>query len=196
MHAATRYGWMVLLPMLLAGCVAVPTAQEIGVALNPADYLPTGKSLTVGEVVGKVDYEKYESISDGVAYLGSAPFREALVATLKSSGIFRDVSPAPGGDYTLTASVAQLDLKTDYEKIIFVNDTLTLIVSYALVDNASGKVVWSGAEYSRKTVGSREAWDGATRRRRLREQVYHDNLAKLAADLSEALAGPDGAIRR
>ncbi len=193
MDIPRKSDWMtLLLVILLAGCVSPPKGADIAVQGNKADYYPTGKSLTVGEVVGKEgeedsSWDSSASLYNGFVNMPGAAFKDALVATLKSSGMFTEVFITSGGDYTLNARIASLDLRTR-EGLVSMHDTLTLLVRYDLVDNRSGKILWSAVEYSKNEMGTDQIRTITLRRNLMRQMIFHDNLSKLIADLNKALS--------
>jgi hypothetical protein len=167
----------ILVPVLLfsVGCAPLPTASDLTPPLSGSDYRNSNKSLTVGEVAGKEQKDVTGVVTISV---GNDVIRDALVDTLRASGIFRDVSTKPGGDYGLSTQI--ISQKFDM-------NTLILLVRYQLIDGASGRNIWAGNILSEKSIGVDEIFSGAERTKKLREIVFRDNFTKLAAQVNGAL---------
>jgi len=156
----------------------MPTASQLAPDLNKSDYYASNKMLTVGEVKGteQKDLLGIETIS-----VGSDVVKDALINTMQSSGIFKDVSANSGGDYVLSAQIISQKLEGG------MSNTLTLMIRYRLIDSISGKNIWAGNIFSEKSLSVTDVFTGAERLKQLRQMTFHDNFSKLAIELNKAI---------
>ena len=126
-------------------------------------------SLRVMKVVGDK-----EALFGGPAYVNAEQFREALVLTLKKSGLFGRVE-LDRGELELHAIVHSQGQKVSR----VLQYTGTMVVTYRILDRA-GKVVWVE---SYDTEFSSTAFAGSTRTVRAREGSARENLASFIEGL-------------
>ena len=164
---------------LLGGCANLPTASQLTPDLNKSDYVTSDKTLTVGDITGK---EQKDVLGVMTISVGNNVFKDALLNTLKASGIFREVSPNPGGDYLLSAQIISQSLE-GYSPTI-----QTLLVRYRLVESASGKSIWTENIFSEKSLSLTDISSGRERTNKLRQITFGDNLSKLVMDLNKVFS--------
>lgn len=166
---------------LMTGCANMPTPSQLTPELNKANFVAINKILTVGDVTGK---EQKDVLGIETISVGNDTFKQALIETLKDSGIFKAVSQNPGGDYLLSAQIISQKLEG--------YGTLTLFVRYRLVENASGKIVWANNIFSEKSISVGEVFMGAERTKQLRQIVFRDNLSKLVVEINKVISQIQG----
>jgi hypothetical protein len=154
----------------------MPESTQLVPPVDRAQFRPTGRSLTVDEVRGK---EQKDVLGVQTISVPDAAVREALAGTLIASGMFREVSLKPGGELRLSTQVIAQEL--------WGYGTLVLLVRYRLVETGSGRTVWVGNIFSEKSISVSEIFAGTERTQRLREIVFRDNFAQVAAQLDRVL---------
>ena len=145
------------------GCSG-PSAERMVPEVEAAAKTIAG-SLRVMEVVG----EKEESFG-GPSYVTSEQLREALVLTLRESGLFGRVE-LDRGELELHTTVHSQGQKVSR----VLQYTGTMVVTYRILDRA-GNIVWAE---SYDTEFSSTAFAGSTRTVRAREGSARENLASL-----------------
>jgi len=162
-----------LIGTTLAGCAGLSVDRMLPTD-PPAATPRVDRTLRVASVTGgrSPDF-------GGPAVVSSEMMREALLAALRRSNLFRGVDAERPGDYDLHAQIH--DQTQNADSLDYV---ATLGVRYRLVDTRSGAEVWRRDLNSRYLVAVSSALSGATRTVTAREQSLRDNLTRLVKDLA------------
>jgi hypothetical protein len=133
------------------------------------------RALSVLEVTG-AQKERF----GGPAMISNEGFKEALVAALQQGGLFRSVSPAPGGELEMYAEFVaqgQGDKGLDYKS--------AMVVEYWIIERDGRREVWREAFNSRHEVTVGQALAGSTRTVKAQEGSVRKNLAQMLETLAE-----------
>jgi len=141
----------------------------------------TGKVVKVGTLTGGEIPNSFVrgQVWAGLLWIGNEDFQEAITNTIRSSGLFKDVTTGPEWDYELSAEI----LSQDEHRVLFVN--------YRIVDR-SGQELWKEnllsvidlARAQKESSGYSTAFQII---RIAKEAAAKDNLTQLVKKLSQAL---------
>ena len=160
---------LTILPLLTYACASATYSPERMVPpLQTSSAWTTGRSVKVMEVTGKPGNKGPFPFQ--VPQLSNDEFRQALIITLKKSGLFSEVS-ADRGDLALYAAIRSQTVKG-----VVGEETAVIIVSYKFVDN-TGQVVWNDSYESQ--FSSVELGAPSTRMVKIREGSVRENLSSL-----------------
>lgn len=165
-----------LLLALVGGCVSAPLASRMTPDLAGIQVPKTAKVLRAGAVTGG---EKTNPLDR--PRIEDEGFQEALVSTLQSSGLFKEVTTKQDGDYELSAQIISQDSLGTF------STNLLLFVHYRLTDLRSGKELWQENLLSQYEVTGAEVFAGLVRLKRAQEGAVKDNLTQLVKKLSQVL---------
>jgi len=184
----TRVNVLLILASLITGCVSgtAPLASRMtpdlaGIRLPKTEKVLRLGAVTVGEITNPGEKG---AVMAGQPRIQKEGFQEALINTLRSSGLFKEVTTAGEGDYTLSAQILSQYPLTDFSV------TLVLFVNYRLVDR-SGQEVWQEnflslndvmSEVTRGDEESPHDWW-----KRTKEGAAKDNLTQLVKKLSQVV---------
>jgi hypothetical protein len=163
--------WLLGLGLLAvaAGCVGTPVATE----MTPPVSGPVGKAS--GKTLKVMPLQEGETYRNSLAKwnMKADSFKEALVATLRQTGRFKEVFTSQEGDYLLRPTLISIDVGHG------LSPSLHLFVHYSLVEAGSGQEIWQGNLYSKGTSEpGRGGISGAY------EAAVKNNLSQLQAKMS------------
>lgn len=115
--------------------------------------------------------------STHASQIASEDFARALSDALDKAGVFSKVSPA-GGYYKLSAYIGKVD-----QPIMGFSMTVTVEVSYTLINTSSGQPVWTKNVTSVHTTATSESFLGSERLRLATEGAAKDNIQQAIAAL-------------
>jgi hypothetical protein len=172
---------LILLILLTActGCTPAPTVTGmVSPVLLPAPKI-SEKTLLVSEVRGG-DITQPWSLKSKIERAG---FQQALIVTLKQSGLFKRIYTEGSGDYQLDTEIISQDIMLGVPDIV-----ATLFVHYELTKIKSQKKVWTESILSQY----REASFGfpGESQRKANEGVVRENLSQLLKKLAAHLKDP------
>ena len=185
----TRVNLLLILATLISGCVSAsasaPLASRMAPDLAGIELPKTEKVLTVGTVTGGeiTNLIEASAVKAGRPRIQNEGFQEAIINTLRSSGLFKEVTTAGGGDYTLSAQILSQDALTDF------STTLVVFVNYRLVDR-SGKELWKEnllTLYDLVTSEAKSSEGLFQWLKRVKEDAVKDNLTQLVKKFSQVL---------
>lgn len=159
--------------LLVAGCAspAQPTAMvatpDIGAVQKSASGL--GIQVTGGQQTSSV----------GASQISNEDFGRALELSIGKAGLFAMVGQSNGARYQLNAYISRVS-----QPLVGFSMTVTLEVSYMLIDNQIHKTVWQKAITSEHTASPGEAFAGVTRLRLATEGAAQQNIGFLLRELS------------
>jgi hypothetical protein len=168
---------LAILALAASGCAEAPEVARMVPTLEPRPAIAAPKSLRVGEVHGgqKTNPMVTSTIED-------EGFREALVKTLRESGLFREVESAPAAEYALSAQILGQQLQPGATVVT------VLLVRYELVEVAASRSVWTDNILSQYQAEFDVAFAAAERARRANEGAVRENLRQLVGHLARVLA--------
>lgn len=147
-------------------------------------------ALQVGEMIPYVDYSAFTSTDKtikvqevyggeltnprGMSKIESKSFQDALVTTLKKSGIFKEVFIDRSGDYELKTQIVSQKMES-----WLAATNVTLFVHYRLFETKRNKEVWS------ESLLSQYDTDNLNKKPHPNEGAVRDNLTQLLKKLAD-----------
>lgn len=147
-------------------------------------------ALQVGEMIPHVDYSAFTSTDKtikvqevyggeltnpmGMSKIESKGFQDALVTTLRKSGIFKEVFIDRSGDYELKTQIVSQKMAS-----WLATTNVTLFVHYRLFETKTNKEVWSQSFLSQYDA------DNLNKGPHANEGAVRDNLTQLLKKLAD-----------
>jgi hypothetical protein len=165
--------------LLLSACAAPPEPAGMTVAAGPsaAPGAASDKTLEVEPVTGGTPTEASQQ-----ATLGNDEFHAALVASLKNSGLFREVTTSGNADWRLTALIASQAAHGHW------STTQELMIRYELFRAGVEQPSWSETVYTQHEMGVPDDLAALRRSRLLVETTARENIADFLGRLRRWLA--------
>ena len=116
----------------------------------------------------------------GFAMISNEDFEKALELSLGKAGLFASVSDSANAHYELNAYIGRVS-----QPLAGFSMTVTLEVSYSLVESQSHRAVWQKNISSTHTASAGEAFVGTTRLRIATEGAAKQNIEYLLRELSQ-----------
>lgn len=175
---------LVLIIAFISGCASAPTASQLSPEIDKSTYTATNRTLTIADVTEKQEQKSTWSALNTPLNSTVDPntFKQALINTIKATGMFKEVSINSGDDYLLSAQIIAQRMEGSF------TETSTLLIRYRLVESATGNTIWSGNIYSEKTLSTTDVFMGTERTKKLLEITVNDNLSKLMAELNKTVS--------
>lgn len=162
---------------LIVSCTAkAPDPQYMIPSADFSQFTATGKTLKVLEVKGGIKTDPM-----GKPTIENEGFQEALISTLKKSGLFNEVSPEKNSDYELSAEIVTQKWHPGF------SITSNLFVKYKLIETKSNIEIWKENIYSQYEAKFEETSDGLLRAKKANEGAVRENLKLLLEKLSDNL---------
>jgi hypothetical protein len=120
----------------------------------------------------------------GPALVSNEMFREALVAALRRSNLFRGVETEARADWELHADFLA------HGQGVGLDYRAAMVVQYRIVQQRSGTEIWRQGINSRHEVTVSQAFSGATRTIMANEGSVRENLTQLIALMNTAALVP------
>jgi len=162
--------------------LALSAAVALGGCATPAK--PENMTPTVVPATRHSDHDVSVVVSGGsetssthTSQISNEDFARALSDALAKSEVFSKVS-ATGGYYKLSAYIGKVD-----QPSMGLSLTVTVEVSYTLIDTASGKPLWTKNVTSVHTTGTSESFMAVDRLRLATEGAAKDNIRQAIAAL-------------
>jgi len=164
--------------VFMSSCtVKAPDAKYMIPAIDYSKFTATGQILKVVEVKGGIKTNPM-----GKPTIGNEGFKEALISTLRKSGLFKEVFTDGNSDYELfTEIVAQ-----KWHPGFSINSTL--FVKYRLLETKSNREIWKENIYSQYEAEYEEASLGQDRATKASEGAVRENLNLLLVKLSDVVS--------
>lgn len=163
--------------VLLSACaVPVPDANYMIPSVNQFEYTATAKTLKIGEVTGG---EKTDPM--GRPLIGNEEFQEALISTLRQSGIFKKVNAEIDADYELIVKIISQKTHSGFT----INSTL--FVNYRLNETKSNQEIWKENIFSKYDIEFSESFAGVERAKKALEGAARINFNQLLRKLSDVI---------
>jgi hypothetical protein len=164
----------VALAVLLTGCASPARIDQMTATVSPQQRVaptPLRTNVAVRDVTGG-----QETNPMWKSNVGNSEFEQALEASLRDAGLL-----APGkqaGKYTLVAHLENVD-----QPMAGFSMTVTVTVSYSLVERATGKEVFRRQVSMPYTASATAAFSGVERIRIANEGAVRANITKLIDEL-------------
>ena len=168
---------------LVGGCATVSPDQMVPSSSARATSR-SEKTLTVAEVTGGIEANKYAFDPIDQVRIGSEQFRAALIKALDASGFFASVRSAGTSDYQLEAHI----IAEQPQRTGFLSVTSSFAVNYRLVETNSSRDAWHDTIVSNNTAEGApvtEGLPGATKKSL--EGAARQNLAEMMENLRKNL---------
>ena len=161
--------------LALAACAQAPqpNAMTPAPAAIPSGAIPqsTAPPLLVQPVAGGTATDPW-----GKPALDGQGFREALIAVLRRSGLFRDVITEGTAGWTLRAVIVSQAMEGTFRT------SEDLMIRYD-ISNGSSRQLWGETVVSRCELGVAEFFDGQTRMKKVIECAARRNLTDMLTRL-------------
>lgn len=162
-----------LLALILTGCAS--SAKVENMLVNAPQVQTYDAALR--------DNMKITSVNGGgktnplwTSQIEGADFRSALEQSLSKAGLLGQSDKA---NYVLRANLVSLD-----QPLFGLNFTVTSMVEYNLVDNATGRVIWTDKVEAPFTAGVSDSFFGVKRLRLANEGSARENINELLKRLA------------
>jgi hypothetical protein len=109
-------------------------------------------------------------------------FFHLLLGSIQQSGLFREVTTEPPGDYELRSEIIF------QETVPALSSTFLLLIRYELIDVSAQEVIWKENLYSQKDFSAKQAFSGGHNVVLLMEEAYIANLQELIHRLRPVMA--------
>lgn len=172
-HIRASFVGLCTVAALLGGC-ATPATYE---GMVPAKFETAkrhAQTVSVAVTGGK------ETDSVGTPQISDAAFRDALIASIKSSQVFSGVIEGKGGSYLLTVSLFSMD-----QPIFGFDLTVTLEAGWTLQRASGGAPVWQESIKSVHTATMGDSFAAVTRLRLATEGAAKKNIERGLAKISQ-----------
>ncbi|KAF1069996.1 MAG: hypothetical protein GAK45_00936 [Pseudomonas citronellolis] len=165
-----------LFALLVTGCASSAKVENMQVTAQTAHAQTYEATLQNNLKLDSVDGGR-KTNPLWTSQIESADFRTALEQSLIRAGLLNTTDKAA---YSLRANLVRLD-----QPMFGFSFTVTSVVEYSLVENASGRVVWHDSVEAPFTAGVGDAFYGVTRLRLANEGSARQNIQQLLVRLSE-----------
>jgi hypothetical protein len=157
-----------------SGCAApTQTSAMVGVPqLGSVHQSPS--SLAVSVMGGR------ETSAVGASQISNQDFAQALKDSIGAAGLFSKIGAVDGSRYQLNAFISRLN-----QPMMGFSMTVTMEVSYTLVDSQAKKTIWEQSITSEHTASAGEAFAGVTRLRLATEGAARQNIESLIRELAK-----------
>lgn len=173
-HPAARMGWGCagLAVAILAGCASPARIEQMQVDTSLAQRTAAASSPLAGKVAVKDVTGGSSTNPLWVSKISSSDFERALESSLKAAGLLAAVRPA--GPFQLTADLIAVD-----QPFAGLDMTVTVTVTYRLVDRASGRTTYEETIATPHTATVSDAFLGMERLRLANEGAMRANISRL-----------------
>lgn len=165
---------MSLAALVLAGCASPARVDQMTATASPQQRIaptPLRTNVAVRDVTGGK-----ETNPMWMSNVGNSEFEQALEASLRNAGLLAAGKQA--GKYTLVAHLESVD-----QPMAGFSMTVTVTVSYSLIERASGKEILNRRVSLPYTAGFDAAFAGTERLRIANEGAVRVNITKLIDEL-------------
>jgi hypothetical protein len=157
-----------------SGC-ATPTQTSAMVALPQLeDVHQSPSSLAVSVMGGR------ETSAVGASQISNQDFAQALKDSISKANLFSGIGEVDGSRYQLNAFISRVN-----QPMMGFSMTVTMEVSYNLVDSQSKKSIWEKSIVSEHTAAAGEAFAGVKRLRLATEGAARQNIESLIRELAK-----------
>ncbi len=170
----SRYFILVLTVIVMNGCATAPKVAKMIPNVDYSAFTSTDKTIKIQEVYGG-------ELTDpmGTSKIESKSFQEALLTTLRKSGIFKEVFIDRSGDYELKTQIVSQKITS-----WLASTSVTLFVHYRLFETKTNKELWRESILSKydTDISKKDASDQGAGEN---EGAVRDNLTQLLKKLAD-----------
>lgn len=159
---------LLFIAVVLVSCATAPEKNKMIPYIDYSTFASSSRTIKITEVKGG------EETWD-VSRLDDKSFKEALIDTLKKSGLFKEIFTDQTSDYELDTEIVSQKLQPGLTAYA------ALFVHYRLVETKTNQVVWT------ENIFSQNDAFGANQGKDVLEGAARDNLAQLIRKLAEIL---------
>ena len=161
---------LLFVAVILVSCATAPEKNKMIPYIDYSTFTSSSRTLTITEVKGG------EETGWDVSKIDNKSFKEAIIDTLKKSGLFKEIFTDQTGDYEVDTEIVSQKLQPGLTAYA------ALFVHYRLVETKTNQVIWT------ENIFSQNDAFGANRGKDVLEGAARDNLAQLTRKLAEILA--------
>jgi len=159
--------------LFLAGCTS--PAQPEGMAASPA----LGGVRKSADGLGIQVSGGQETSSVGTPQISNGDFEKALELSFQKAGLFASAGPDTGARFQLSAYISRIT-----QPLMGFSMTVTLEVSYSLLDTKTHLTIWQKAITSQHTSTPGDAFAAVTRLRLATEGAAAENIEHLLREIA------------
>ena len=156
-----------IIAVAITACAPVPAPEAMTVRAEATPEVLVDRTLLLQDVLGG-----RKSADPMLPTLGVNEFKQALLNSLKSSRLFREVSTAEPADWRLKTIIISEQLRGTFTNIE------ELMVRYEIIDAKTGSTLMSEAVFTSNEKGVGEIFSGRERHQVLIEITARDNIAE------------------
>lgn len=159
--------------LLISGCTTPAKSENMAIGqIN----LGRAHPYSVAVEAGKRDY----SDKAGMAQIGDMALKEAIIESLKSTGLFESVVEIGESQYLIYATITAIK-----QPVVGLSFTVPMTTNWKLIEVSTEKTVWHTSIDTAYTAGMGEAVVGATRLRKATEGSMRDAIEKALIEMSK-----------
>jgi hypothetical protein len=152
---------------MLVSCATAPEKSKMVPYIDYSTFVSSSRTLTIKEVKGG------EETGWDTPRIDNKDFKEALIAALKKSGLFKEIFTENAGDYELYATIIS-------QKVVpGISAYTALLVHYRMVDTKTNQDILTENIFSQINAFGENLGKDAI------EAAARDNLAQLIRKLNE-----------
>ncbi len=160
---------LLFVAVMLVSCATAPEKNKMVPYIDYSTFASSGRTLKITEVKGG------EETGWDVPKIDNKSFKEALIDTLKKTGLFKEIFTGQPGDYELDAEIVSQKVQPGLTAYA------ALFVHYRLVETKTNQAIWN------ENIFSQNDAFGANQGKDVIEGAARDNLTQLIRKLSEIL---------
>lgn len=163
-----------LVAVMLVSCATAPEKNKMVPYIDYSVFASSSCTLKITEIKGG------EATGWDVPKIDNETFKDALINTLRKSGLFTEIFTDHHGDYELDAEIVSQKVQPGLEAYA------ALFVHYRLVETKTNQTIW------KENIFSQNDAFGANQGKDVVEGVARNNLTQLVRKLSEILTQKSG----
>jgi hypothetical protein len=156
--------------LILVSCATAPEEKKMIPYIDFSTFSSSGRTIKIIEVKGGGE------TGWDVPKIDNTSFKEALVGTLKKSGLFKQILTDHTGDYQLDTEIVSQKIQPGLTAYA------ALFVHYRLIETKTNQVVWT------ENIFSQNDAFGENQGKDVLEGAARDNLAQLIRKLADILS--------
>ncbi len=160
---------LLLATMILMSCATAAEKDKMVPYIDYSAFTACGHTLKISEIKGG------EETTGEIPKIGNKSFQDALVDTLRKSGLFTAIYTDQTGDYELRTEIVSQKVEPGMTAFA------ALFVNYRLIETGTNHAVWT------ENIFSQNDAFGANHGKDVLEGVARDNLAQMVRKLASIL---------
>lgn len=167
---------LLFVAVILVSCATAPEKYKMIPYIDYSTFASSGRTLKITEVKGGEETTGWE-----VSKIDNKSFKEALIDTLRKSGLFKEIFTDQTGDYELDTEIVSQKLQ------LGLTAYAALFVHYRLIETKTHKVIWTENIFSQNDGFGGFGGVGTNQGKDILEGAARGNLAQLMRKMAEIL---------